>query len=397
MVNAMDGNNGRNMLCSGEYFRLENDIDMSSYRYTPIAKSYDYVFDGIFDGNGHTISGLTINNESTYGGLIGRAGEHCLITNLTIKDADITAAAFAGCVVAWTTGDISNVNVISSTITDSYQGVGAIANIVGNITNCHADLCNITGTSGFVGGLVGQLNGTMANCSATNMRIQAGSSKNGASPVGGLIGLANYQSVTTDSYFSGTIDASYTYSPCITGGVAGLISGATVERCFAVGTIRGYSADAFTGGIAGQATSGTVIDCYVNGRVDGSSSRRTGGLIGFVNNGTLEGNVLPGTIRNCYSSATVTAETYLYNPETERRELFGLTADGAQYTIENVYFNKQLVNFGSTHYGLMTSDFISATGLAGFSADKWVFTEGQYPRIKGLDQSQAALYSASAL
>lgn len=396
MVNGMETAASGSMLCTGEYFRLENDIDMSSYRSTSIANDYYHIFNGTFDGNGHTIKGLN-SNDTKYAGLFGRAGDNSLITNLNIEGANINAAAFAGCVVAWSTGTVSNVNVTSSTITNSSNGVGAIGNIVKDITNCHADNCDITGTSGYVAGLLGQLNGTMSNCSATNMRITAASPKTGPSPVGGLVGLADYKSVISDSYFSGTIDAYTHRSACVAGGIVGTERGGTIERCFSVGTVRGYSADAYTGGLVGEALSLTMTDCYVNGRVDGASSKKSGGLIGYTGYGTLDTEKVPTIIRNCYSSAVLTAETYLYVHDTERRELFGTIADGTVLTVENTYYNKQLVDFGSTEYGVLTSELVSGSGPKGFSADRWVFTQNQYPRLKGLDQTEAALYSASAL
>lgn len=398
MVNGQTGSASGTLICTGEYFRMTNDIDMSSYRFTSIAKDYYHIFNGTFDGAGYTIHGLnTVAPANTYGGLFGRTGEQSVITNITFRNANISAQAFAGCVAAWSAGVISDINVMNSTVTNASNGTGVVANIVNEITNCHADSCNITGLRGYVGGLVGQLNKTMTGCSATNMRIVGASADNNPSPVGGLVALANFQSVMTDSYYSGTIDASHNYTVCYTGGLVGTSAAATMERCFFVGTVRGYSADSYTGGLIGYAMSANILNCYAVGRVDNPSSRRTGTLTGYLGYGTYNNEIVPGTILNSYSAMAMLAETYLYNPETERRELFGLMDTQAQYTIENCYYNKQLVNFGSTQYGVMTSDLVAAAGPAGFPADTWAFTAGQYPRLKGIDQNQAALYSASAL
>ncbi|MDE7396644.1 MAG: hypothetical protein K2M98_02840, partial [Muribaculum sp.] len=387
-------------LCTGEYFRVENDIDMSGHRFEGISNDYYHVFNGTFDGQGHTIKGLTMNTTN-YGGLFGHAGDKSLITNLVFENANITANAFTGAVVAWTTGEVSNVTVKSSTLTNTSNGVGPIGNIVNIITNCHADNCNVTGLAGYASGLIGQLNGRMSGCSATNMRIVAASPSTGPMPVGGLVGLSNFETVISDSYFSGTIDANSNRSACVTGGLVGTVRGSTIERCFSVGTIRGFSSDAYTGGLVGEALSITMTDCYANGRVDGSSSKKSGGLFGYTGYGTItDGDktiILPTIVKNCYSSAALTAETYLYDAKVERRELFGVIDPQAELNVENVYYNKQLVDFGSTEYGVMTSDLVSASGPAGFNAANWVFKEGQYPRIKGIEQNQAALYSASAL
>ena len=73
MVNSQPASKN---ICDGEYFKLTADIDMSKYRFTAISKDYDHIFNGIFDGDGHTIEGLTIvAPANTYAGLFGRTGE----------------------------------------------------------------------------------------------------------------------------------------------------------------------------------------------------------------------------------------------------------------------------------------------------------------------------------
>lgn len=403
-INNTKLSNSVDTICTGEYFRVENDIDMGAHRFAGIANDYYHIFNGTFDGNGHTISNLTMNTQgdrNIYGGLFGRAGDKSLITNLVVKGANITANAFCGGVVAWSTGTVSNVTVKSSTLLNTSNGVGPIGNVINNITNCHADSCNVTGLGGYASGLIGQLNGNMKDCSATNMRIVCASRTTGPDPSGGLVGLANYKSVISDSYFSGIVDGNSQRSASVVGGLVGTVQGATIKRCFAVGTISGYSADAYTGGLVGEALSINMTDCYFTGRVDGSSSKKSGGLMGYTGFGTLtvDGVItkLPTVIKNCYSAAALTADTYLYNAQTERRELLGVIAADTELNIENAYYNKQLVDFGSKEYGVMTSDLVAASGPAGFPASQWEFTEGQYPRLKGIDENQAALYSASAL
>lgn len=384
--------------CSGEYFSLANDIDMSGHRFTAIGKDYYHIFDGTFDGNGHTIKNLTeVTPDRIYGGLFGRTGENSVISNLVIENASITANAFAACAVAWSAGDVKNVRVLTSVITNEGQGTGAIANIVRNISDSHAVGCNVNGHYGYTGGLLGQLNGTMERCSATDMRVVAGSPERNAMPAGGLVALANFGSAIRGSYFSGTIDASYNYTASYTGGIVGTCAGGSIERSFFVGTVRGYSSDAYTGGLVGLAQSVSLTDCYVSGRVDNPASSRTGGLTGCLETGTLNGEPVAGTVKRCYSSAAMLASVYLYKPETERRELFGTIQNESVYTIEDCYFNNQLVNFGSTEYGIPTAELISAQGPAGLRNDAWFFAEGYNPRLKGLELTEAALYSASTL
>jgi hypothetical protein len=107
------------------HYTLVADIDMSGIVWTtaPI-----FVFNGTFNGQGNTISNLTIEGGS-YLGLFGRILTNGVITNLTIQDAYITG----------------------------YKYIGALAGkSYGHITYCHTT-GNVTGVS-FVGGLVGLVN-----------------------------------------------------------------------------------------------------------------------------------------------------------------------------------------------------------------------------------------------
>ncbi|MDE5923104.1 MAG: hypothetical protein K2G79_06400, partial [Muribaculum sp.] len=78
-------------------------------------------------------------------------------------------------------------------------------------------------------------------------------------------------------------------------------------------------------------------------------------------------------------------------------EVIGKIIDGSNPVLENIYYDRQVTNFYSTRFGALTSDLTSAEGPKGFSADVWNFTKGAYPRIKATAESQAAMYSASAV
>ena len=110
----------------GMYFQLGADIDMSSITdFTPIGNGYS--FSGTFDGDGHTISHLTIDRGNDFRiGLFGYIDEGS-VCNLTLDDATITGYDYVGGIA----GDgmyasITNCHVISSVIR-GYNYVGAIA------------------------------------------------------------------------------------------------------------------------------------------------------------------------------------------------------------------------------------------------------------------------------
>lgn len=75
----------------GKYFRMENDIDMSGYRFQPIGADWSHQFAGTFDGNGHTIKGLTVSTGANgYAGLFGKADTLSVIKNVKFDKAEVT-------------------------------------------------------------------------------------------------------------------------------------------------------------------------------------------------------------------------------------------------------------------------------------------------------------------
>lgn len=107
---------------STKVFNLQNDIDMSSVYWTP------FEFNGILNGNGHTITGLKCEvsakvEDCYYGGLF--TVNKGTINDLIVKDAEIKVAPnnkgaytmlYSGVVCGINTGTISDVTIKSSEI-----------------------------------------------------------------------------------------------------------------------------------------------------------------------------------------------------------------------------------------------------------------------------------------
>ena len=74
---------------SGSY-RLTANIDLggSSNPWTPIGW-----FTGVFDGKGHTISGLYVNGDDTYAGLFGYIGTGGIVQNLRVSGSVATESS----------------------------------------------------------------------------------------------------------------------------------------------------------------------------------------------------------------------------------------------------------------------------------------------------------------
>ena len=78
------------ILPDGKYILL-NDIDMSGTFFTPIGTA-SAPFTGVFDGNGHTISGLEISSNAPYSAMFAYA-DGAEIRNLTLDGASIVISA----------------------------------------------------------------------------------------------------------------------------------------------------------------------------------------------------------------------------------------------------------------------------------------------------------------
>lgn len=376
----------------GKYFRLENDIDMKGYRFMPIGADPTHVFAGTLDGNGKTLSNLNVSTiRSGYAGLIGNADTVSVIKNLTMADAVVNSEdILAATLVACSYGLVENCNAYNCTVTNQAMAAGGIGGRVNTMRNCTAINTKIYAMNGFGGGIAAQIDNEIDNCRATQMYLE-GNAKSEGTPMGGVVANMLFAKAS-NCYFQGTINTRKYLQAMAVGGIVGLCASSSVDRCFAVVDLSSYNSNTTIGGIAG-ALYGSLTNSYSIGNVYGYSSKMAGGLVGRVRPAASGQSV----IKNCYTATNVTCDVYLYEPDKGMRETLGLIDDGSNPTIENVYFDKQITNFNSTRGPLTTAQLTSAQGPAGFDPSVWVFAEGYYPRLKGLETGTAADLSASVL
>lgn len=260
---------------------LTADIALDkSETWTPIGTS-STMYAGIFDGNGHTISGLNVTGANN--GLFKMTGA-ATIQNLTISDSTI--------------GDGSNRSLLGAF-------VGRIKDST-TLINCHTtDTVIVSG--GAVGGLVGGTDTadaaftlTMERCS--NAAAVSGSAISAKMGVGGLVGV--------------------------------LRNGGTIKDCFNTGTVTNKSASGSpaVGGLVGSVyndsdlkTPLTLTDVYNTGSITAASSgtRCAGGLVGnaawgfemtnaygtmTVKVGDSYGGIIVGTVQNTVSVSNIYSE-----------------------------------------------------------------------------------------
>ncbi|MDR2498461.1 MAG: fimbrillin family protein, partial [Tannerellaceae bacterium] len=139
----------------GVSFELANDIDLTGISWAPIG-AYGSPFKGNFDGQGYTISNLTINDASLEdAGLFGPLNG-ATVKNLVL-DVNITAKGYVGGVASYVEGGSIENCTVSGTISANDNIVGGIVGQIksgGTMKNCSSS-ANVSTTHGYIGGVAG--------------------------------------------------------------------------------------------------------------------------------------------------------------------------------------------------------------------------------------------------
>ena len=273
----------------GRTITLTDNIDISIYCETgtgwaPIGYYANFPFKGTFDGNGKTITGLSINEVNDTTG--GYKGLFSSISGGTVKglgvEVDIAASFYVGGIagVVFNNGKIENCHV-SGTIAGG-KSVGGIAGYVGGYV--------FSGSTMFADG------GTVIN-SYTTCDINAAGTSSSYVGVGGIAGYVARGGIVENCYTSGEITMSATVDAV--GGIAGnLDSNGIIRNCYSLGNVKGAS---YVGGIVGSIDSrdgnggSKLTSCYSIGKVDGDG--QVGGIVGIVWSSSTTSSVT--TVSNC--------------------------------------------------------------------------------------------------
>lgn len=182
-----DGNTGIDITLTGN-ITLTGD-------WTPIG-NYEQKYTGTFDGNGKTITGLTIDQkETSFLGLIGYLGSGGKVQNLTLENVNLNGNWNVGGVVGYNNGTVTACTASGSI--NGKERVGGIVgcNYLGTVTACYNTSSTVNG-SYLIGGVVGQNNkGIVTAC------YNASGSIYGEVTVGGVVG-DNYTGTVTACYWS---------------------------------------------------------------------------------------------------------------------------------------------------------------------------------------------------
>lgn len=263
--------NVRNYLSSS--FKLVSNISLSSYsNWSPIGQlGSSNNFRGSFNGNGYTISNLTIIRPSEdFVGLFGYcAGYATSFTNVVINNVNITGRLSVGSLAGLISDNQGNVQSCGSSGTvRGLKSVGGLIGTGGNLSSCWS-ACNVYGDVN-VGGLTGN-SPSVSSCYATGniFGTNGGSSSSEVRSIGGLAGTGD-NSAISNSYATGSVTGSYSNSNV--GGLVGQCVSGTISNCYAVGQVTG-SQSQYTGGISGWSSGGySITYCYWNTETSGTTN-----------------------------------------------------------------------------------------------------------------------------
>lgn len=245
------------------------------------------VYAGTFDGNNKSVSGMYINTSEWYQGVFGRIGSSGAVHSLSLLNSSVTGGEHVGGIAGESNGRIENCSNAASvtTVSNSHAGgiVGACMSNSAVIANC-TNSGNVKGGA-YVGGIAGRSYANITECANTG-KVE-GSFSYG---VGGIVGItSSTYSVTVKScYNTGDITSTYKGYAYV-GGIVGSFPNAnargSIENCYNTGNVTADAESGIcSGGLFGGGY-GNISDSFSTGTVTGNTY--VGGVGGFVN-GTVE-------------------------------------------------------------------------------------------------------------
>lgn len=331
---------GKSMPLTASY-SLTSDISLLGTEWTPIGNEDANGFTGRFDFNGHTISGLTINNAYDYAGLFAKIGSNAEVFNGKISTATISSSSnYVGALAGLNAGDINDIEVLDSSITNTKQ-------------------------DGVAGGLVGYNTATIYKTLVNSTNVYANAT-NGIA--GGLVGLMQTDSIRAGITLSGS-DANVSAN-AIAGGLVGKIVGATVENCYAgslnsTSKISSSNSSCYIGGVVGylankNTTVSVLKDTYAVIGVPTSNPTYVGAILGKnVDGGVSAKNKIFGNYYSTESSGVSNAVAGLTDPTSPESNDYGVYNASKQSLINDIptkYKDEEKVTPLGTYYSCVSND-----------------------------------------
>ncbi len=243
-------------------FTLTSNITLPAGLYVPYLSAS-------FDGAGHTIAGLTLNQSNDNLGLFGQTSASAVVQNVVLVGSSVSVPSMS-----------------------SYAGnLGSlVGDNGGTIRNSFATNGVVTSANGVrVGGLVGSNEGTINNSYAAVTVI-------GGAAVGGLVGFNNSGTIS-DSYATGNVNAALNFFGGIVGGLVGQNYQGAISNSYSTGHVSAagsINGGAYAGGLVGSniGSRSSISNSFWNTNTSGQSSSSGGaGATGLTSSQMMQASI----------------------------------------------------------------------------------------------------------
>ncbi len=309
---------------SSDRYYLFNNIDFTNFTWNLDNTNSNVTFKGTLDGNGKTISNLTISTNSNSYDYIGifshiKGGS---VYNLTLDNVQITLSGSA----------YNSSSIVAGLIAGDANG------LTSTISDITIQDCIVAGTGGGgVGGLIGKIDNSSAVVNIENIKASNLSVGNMSSNVGGLIGkITKVGAQVNISDIDISVNVYSNKRASYAGGVIGNIRSGGVfnlERAIVDISLRNYA-------LAGYYTSYDY------------SQRYSGGIIGY--------NRSTSTLVNL-SDVFLTGSLYSDANHSEKYVATAIGRESGSDTITNGYYSQ--VVFRSSNGGTTYTPYSSISGV----------------------------------
>ena len=244
---------------------LHNPKNSGATEWTPIGETSGTgtnAFAGTFDGQGHTISDLSIT---------------------TLPSGAVRTGLFG----------------------TTYGGVVKDFTIKGSITLSAGN----KGDNSGIGGAIGATKYGTAVSGVTSYVNISNTSANALVHVGGVVGEL-YSSTAKQCLYFGSINLQNASDSI--GGVVGYINNSEIGYCANLGTVKTATAGAYVGGVLGYLNnpSGKIHNCYNYGSVKNGGGNYCGAIIGWLRSGTAsnltDNYYLTGSASSAFGAGSIT-------------------------------------------------------------------------------------------
>lgn len=342
----------------GKVFRLTADLDFGQQPINIIAAD-PASFNGIIDGNGHSLNNYELDITSTYRAPIGVLAASGEIRNLTVNGTQTVTMtsgnAYTGGIVAKCYGKITNC-VNKSTITSKRGYVGGIAGYAytGSVfTECvNRGKLETTASAGYIAGIVafGQEGVSYIKCGNEGTLTTTGTT-------GYIAGICaeSSESRFEECYNKADINVE---KVLYLGGIVGRMSGSknatqiyNFIKCSNSGNIRGK---AQIGGISTYASStvgaamGQYTNCVNTGNLEAVSNTSSSSSPAAAG---IAAQYKPGSYYlNCSNSGTISVTDKAYGAGGILGTTSGVATQDYTITVENCLNTGEIKGLGSSCY-----------------------------------------------